>query len=383
MSAEDEEVDIPALVEELRRDAHELRAKLGPTVLPPLEPPADALAAVARETAGDSDPFAVSPAGDRLATELQSLRALADPAGAEIQSHRATAGRAVVAAKKLLRRLLTPILERQAAYNRTAIDALSGVDAALRENATGYRRLGRRLDAMERALASLPAAAEAGAARIDYLDFENAFRGDSAHVRTMLARYLQYFPGPDAGPVLDLGCGRGEFLDLLAERGVTASGVDQDGDMVAACRGRGLDVRLCGLIAALEATPDASLGGVVSFQVVEHLPLVELLQMIVLAHQKVRPGGCFIAETVNPESVITFTRAWSIDPTHRHPLHPLTLRFLVERAGFARSELVYGGEVEPHVLLEGAGDDDAAARNVARLNRFLFGAQDYAVVAFA
>jgi O-antigen chain-terminating methyltransferase len=86
---------------------------------------------------------------------------------------------------------------------------------------------------------------------------------------------------------------------------------------------------------------------------------------------------------VNVQSLIAHTKAWTIDPTHRQPLHPLTLRFLVEQAGFARSEIVYSGELEESVRLESEGEADARARNVAKLNSLLFAPQDYAVVAWA
>ena len=94
-------------------------------------------------------------------------------------------------------------------------------------------------------------------------------------------------------------------------------------------------------------------------------------------------GRPLVAEVPNLTSLLTFTRAWTLDPTHRQALHPQTLAFLAERAGFARVEIAHGGEPEPGLLLEGAGDADPAARNVDRLNRLLLGPQDCAVIAWA
>src|SRR5262249_38401245 len=153
--------------------------------------------------------------------------------------------------------------------------------------------------------------------------------------------------------------------------------------MVESCRERCLDVRLDDLTNALDGIADGSLGGIVCFQVVEHLSLPRLIDLVLLARRKLRSGGCFIAETINPQSLVTFARSWSIDPTHRHPVHPLTLRFIVDTHGFSRSEIVYAGEVAAGDRLEGEGGEDAAARNVARLNALLFAPQDYAVVAWA
>jgi O-antigen chain-terminating methyltransferase len=217
----------------------------------------------------------------------------------------------------------------------------------------------------------------------DYGAFEDRFRGDRAHVRAQLASYLTYFPTSAAGPVVDLGCGRGEFLELLRDAGIAAWGVEADARRAAACGALGLDVRTGDALQVLEELADGSLGGVVSFQVVEHLTLGKIVRLLAVARRKLRPGGCLVFETVNVQSLITFTRAWTIDPSHRQPMHPLTLRFLVEQAGFARCELVYGSPVEDGTALERPASDGATERNVARLNALLFAPQDYAVVAWA
>jgi len=159
--------------------------------------------------------------------------------------------------------------------------------------------------------------------------------------------------------------------------------VDHDERGAAECRSRSLDVRHGDLLQALEDVPDATLGGVVSFQVVEHLPLSKTVHLLAVARRKLRPGGCLVVETVNVQSLITHARSWTLDPSHRQPLHPLTLRFLVDGAGFVRSEIVYSGEVEVETRLEVAESGDVAARNAARLNALVLGPQDYAVVAWA
>src|SRR5262249_31414073 len=148
-------------------------------------------------------------------------------------------------------------------------------------------------------------------------------------------------------------------------------------------RAQGLDVRLGDALFALESAADGSLGGVVSFQVVEHLSLWKVARLVRFARQKLRRGGCFIAETVNVASLFALTNRWRLDPTHRQPLHPLTLRFLAERAGFAEVELVFAGDVEPGTRLEEGRDEDRETRNARRLNALVYAAQDYAVVARA
>jgi len=371
------EIDVEVLVAELRQEAAALREKIGPTGLPPEEDRDAALLAVtAGRGVADVGGFARLVEASRLA----SLSALADPGDVEFQSHRVRLGRGVVVAKQILRRLLTPILDRQAAFNRATVQAF----AALEEE------LGLRLQAIERRLIALEEGARgegvggaSAAAAFDYAAFEDRFRGGEEHVRTQLRRYLAYFPTPASGPVVDLGCGRGEFLDLLREVGVVAWGVEADERRAGRCRARALDVRTGDALERLEAVEEGSLGGVVSFQVVEHLGLAKTIRLLEVARRKLRSGGCLVVETVNVESLITFSRAWTIDPSHRQPLHPLTLHFLVEQAGFARCEIIFGSPVEQATALEPTGGDDAAARNVERLNRLVYAPQDYAVVAWS
>lgn len=372
------EVDVDALIAELRREAADLRATLGPSVLPPEEDRAAALRAVT--TAGGDAP-ALGGFGRLVeASRLASLGALADPGDVDFHSHRVRLGRAVIVVKQVLRRLLTPILDRQGAFNRATVQAFAALEEELGQRLQGIER---RLIALEEAVAAPEARDAVAAVSFDYGAFEDRFRGDRDHVRAQLARYLAYFPTAGAGPVVDLGCGRGEFLELLRDAGVGGWGVEADARRAADCRARGLDVRTGDALQALEAVADASLGGIVSFQVVEHLTLGKTVRLLAVARRKLRHGGCLIVETVNVQSLVTFARSWTIDPSHRQPVHPLTLRFLVEQAGFARSELVYGSPVEPGTALEPAGGGDAAERNVARLNDLLYAPQDYAVVAFA
>ncbi|MEW6272563.1 MAG: class I SAM-dependent methyltransferase [Thermodesulfobacteriota bacterium] len=347
-----------------------------------------ALRALAREKPSDTAPAAELGAARLLdGSRLATLSALADPGDVDFHSHRASIGRGVVAVKRALRRLLTPILDRQAAFNRAAVQSFAALEEELARRLDVVDRqrgqIERRLLVAEEVLGRGGAQDVPVPVTFDYAAFEDAFRGSRDHVRAQLERYVVHFVPPPTEPVVDLGCGRGEFLELLGAAGVPSWGVEQDERRVAEARTRGLDVRRGDVLTALEEVPDGSLGGVVSFQVVEHLPLAKTVRLLAVARSKLRPGGCLIVETVNVQSLITFARAWSIDPSHRQPLHPLTLRFLVEQAGFARTQLVYGGDVEPDVRLEPAGEDAATQRNVARLNALLFAPQDYAVVAFA
>ncbi len=372
-------LDVTALVRELRTQAEELRDRLGASALPAAESRSEVLAAAALEREHtDSEPWGGSTS--RAVVKVEHLSALADPGDAEIHSHRVGLGRAVITAKRLLRRLLTPVLDRQAAYNRAVIQSLADLESDVAGRITSLRR---HLLALEAALEASPSLGAGMAEAFDYAAFEEAFRGPRDRVREAQRRYLAYFSSPESGPVVDLGCGRGEFLELLRAAGVGAWGVESNPALVELARAARLDVHHDDLTHALEGVADASLGGVVCFQVVEHLSLPRLVELLALARRKLRPAGCLIAETVNVQSLFTLAHAWTIDPTHRQPLHPLTLRFLADQAGFARSELVFSGEVDESARLEDPGGDDPASRNVRRLNELLYGAQDYAVVAWA
>ena len=165
-----------------------------------------------------------------------------------------------------------------------------------------------------------------------YRSFEDVFRGPEDRVRAGQEPYLEILG--DRRPVLDAGCGRGEFLDLLRERGIPVLGVDSDPDMVAAARERGHDEVVEGdLVELLESRPDGELGAIFSAQVVEHLPYRELVRFIALARAKLAPGGVFVAETVNPHAPHALKTFWT-DPTHHHPLFPEVMLALCRTAGF-------------------------------------------------
>jgi SAM-dependent methyltransferase len=181
----------------------------------------------------------------------------------------------------------------------------------------------------------------------DYVAFEDVFRSSEDVIRDRQRPYLPLLD--QRQPVLDAGCGRGEFLELLRGAGVPARGVDLDPGMVARARAKGLDVEQGDLVAHLERVADGSLGVVFAAQVVEHLPYRELLAFLRLAYQKLQPGGLLIAETVNPHHAGTLKSFWT-DPTHQHPIFPEVLLNLVRGIGFSSAYVFHPG---------GTGDVDA------------------------
>jgi 2-polyprenyl-3-methyl-5-hydroxy-6-metoxy-1,4-benzoquinol methylase len=218
-----------------------------------------------------------------------------------------------------------------------------------------------------------------------YVGFEDQFRGLPDTIRQNLSSYLPLFAG--ATDVLDIGCGRGEFLELLREQGVTARGIDLNDSMVEVCRAHGLQADTADAVAYLHAQPDESLGGLFAAQVVEHLEPAYLTSLIDAAFAKLRPGSPIVFETINPACWFAFFESYVRDITHVRPLHPDTLKFLLVAAGFQRLEIQYRAPYPDHEKLQpvhGLPIDAAEAlnANAAKLNSLLFTHLDYAAIAY-
>jgi O-antigen chain-terminating methyltransferase len=382
-------------------------------------------------------------AGEGPASELAAhhayLRGHWDAKACEVDSHRGgAAGRLVAGAKRLMHRLTRPylnvVLARQTRFNDRLVALLNVLlpqhESLLARERQSELRLdagealdresGARLTALERQLYSGTAQTEALLARLQriveeqsraglvspgaaaavaearvagrgasYLAFEDQHRGPREEIKRRQAVYLPHFrSGVGSGtPLLDLGCGRGEFLELCREAGLPARGVDVSPAMVAACRELGLDVAEADGLAHLRTLPPASLGGILLSQVIEHLGLDQLTELVALCAEKLVPGGALIAETVNPESLSTFAGAFYVDLTHTKPVHPEAASFLWRWAGLGDVQVLYLSPVPADQRLEPLpGGADAPAwvgvfnRNVDRLNRLVYGPLDYAVV---
>jgi SAM-dependent methyltransferase len=222
-----------------------------------------------------------------------------------------------------------------------------------------------------------------------YVGFEDQFRGSREEIRGRLESYLPVFAG--ASDVVDVGCGRGEFLELLAAAGVRGRGIDINHEMVELCRAHGLDVSEADAVGYLSTLPDASIGGLLAAQVVEHLQPDYLLAFLELAFHKLRPGGRIVLETLNPACWIAFFESYIRDITHVWPLHPETLKYLVLASGFGRADIEYRSPVPANDRLQrlavpAAADTtladlvEAINGNTEKLNARIFTHLDYAVI---
>lgn len=222
--------------------------------------------------------------------------------------------------------------------------------------------------------------------QFDYLLFENRFRGSNDDIRNRQLKYLTYFE--NKANILDIGCGRGEFLELLLNSNITAKGIDMTDEMVEYCQHLGLPVENQDAIEYLQQQTDNSIGGIFLGQVIEHIPFDSIIRLVELAWKKLMPGSYLIMETPNPQTLAIFNRSFYMDPTHEKPVHPLTIQFLTESVGFRESKLLYSGRVEKEASLPHIQSSEGSILNlqeindsIDRLNDLLFGDQDYALIA--
>jgi O-antigen chain-terminating methyltransferase len=319
--------------------------------------------------------------GQLLAARHRGERLWAVSADRPLERRPGPKGWVALPVKKLLRPLLRwyvePLAHEQRMFNDVVLKMVDGileeVDRGERSRAEALWHLGEleeRLLRVERrggdAAPASVAAQPAAAAVPDYFAFEARMRGSIADVRERQRPYVDDFR--DAAPVLDIGCGRGEFLGLLREAGIEAKGVDADADMVAYASGEGLEVEQADALAYLDAQPRGELGGIFMAQVVEHLPPPQLFRLLELSARGLRPGGVLVAETINPLSPLAL-RSYFADLTHAQPLVPETLALLAKQAGFR--------EVETRYLNAPRHADDVDER----IREVLFAPLDYAIVA--
>lgn len=221
---------------------------------------------------------------------------------------------------------------------------------------------------------------------LDYFGFENRFRGSQEEIKQRQKRYVEYFAGRE--PILDMGCGRGEFLELLRAAGVHATGLDVNPDMFLHCREKGLNVVQSDVFTYLGSLPGESLGGIFSAQMIEHFPPEEIIRLVRLCQSKLKPNGVIILETVNPQCLTTLARAFYLDFSHRWPCHPEAMRFLLESIGFSDIRLEFSAPVDPGIKIPILQKTDLFGKDTERFNRaaallneLIFGYQDYAIIA--
>lgn len=211
-----------------------------------------------------------------------------------------------------------------------------------------------------------------------YIDFENAFRGTREDITERLTVYLPYLDkliGDATAHLVDIGCGRGEWLALMGQHGIQATGVDLNRDMVQACLDQGFDAQCTDALHYLRQQPQGSLAAVTGFHIIEHLPFKLLLSLFDAALRALRPGGLVIFETPNPENLVVGACYFYSDPTHNSPIVPGVAHFMARQRGFDQVEIL---PLHPYPDSYFLPEDSELAK---RFNRAFYGPQDYAILA--
>ena len=315
---------------------------------------------------------------------LEAAQGRDQQAASELRAVIGLLQRSVTVVEREVERALAEAAPRAAASKQRAESVGGRPEARASSQAAGQAAA-----ASEAAIVQLAGSAVAA---YKYVGFEDAFRGSPEQIRERLSAYLPLFSG--ASDVLDFGCGRGEFLDLLGEGGISAQGVDINHEMVEICRARGLHVAEGNGLAYLEGLPDGALGGLFASQVVEHLQPDQLLRLVSVAFHKLRPGATVALETINPACWFAFFESYLRDLTHVRAVHPDTLKYLLRASGFQQIEVRFLAPVAEcdklqayRIAAEELASDPVADlaetfnANVDKMNSLIFTYLDYAAIA--
>jgi SAM-dependent methyltransferase len=342
-----------------------------------------------------------------------------------ISSHRPIVGRVLVKGRELVqgefRRYIDPVISSQAEFNRRVgkiLDELNRniemirpkmeeeIDHAkeeidksvkdqirdellkLNEDIANKTWLAGILDRGLKAYTNMPISLTEQDRDLNYFIFEERFRGTREDIKQRQLAFVKFFAG--CKNVLDIGCGRGEFLELLRENDIGGHGIDIDVNMIDYCRSRGLDVDQIDAVSYLEKVNDKSLDGIILDQVIEHLDPSYLLKLLGLCYSKLIYGYYIVIETVNPLSLFSFINFY-IDMSHKQPIHPKTIEFLMRSVGFREIEMKFTSPVADEARLRKLnleanatdGEKTLAATynyNIDALNNILYGPQDYAIL---
>ncbi|HJF41457.1 MAG TPA: class I SAM-dependent methyltransferase [[Clostridium] spiroforme] len=311
----------------------------------------------------------------------------------ELHSNRKYIGKTIIFIKKAVRKLITifggwyifPVLEQQTKYNAELIKTVGSLRKLVYQMQEEMQTLKEDINYLKNLLnINYDYREIKDGLKIDYFGFENQYRGPREMVLKNQEHFVDYYRNK-RGIILDIGCGRGEFLEVMKSNGIPAVGVDMYEPFVKFNKEIGLDARLEDGITHLMNLADDSVGGVFMSHVVEHLNSDYILKLIPLAYQKMEKGAYFILQTPNPESLFTFIDFY-IDIEHRKPVHFKTLEFFFKQAGFSEVKRFDPPETkfkEVVTYIDGENLKNVQAFNngMGNLNQYLTGYQDYVLIA--
>ncbi|MBP5492306.1 MAG: class I SAM-dependent methyltransferase [Clostridiales bacterium] len=284
--------------------------------------------------------------------------------GHPLESHRKFIGKFIVIVRRFFRKMICPIIQ-------PLLDDQNAFNAAATEEIAHLHRL---IEMQNNNVYDV----------VDYDQFEGYFRGDEASIRVRQEEYIPYLK--EKKEVIDLGCGRGEFLELLRDYGLHGIGVETYTKFYEECRAKGMDVRKMDALEYMQSLPAESVDAVVGFQLIEHLKPAYLLNLCKTCYEKLEKDGVVIFETPNPTCLSTYTNAFYMDMTHEKPVHPKTMKFIMETAGFTDVTILYTKQSRIPYSLPLLADGEVANTKevndgIYLLSELIWGSQDYAVIA--
>ncbi|MCX6776175.1 MAG: class I SAM-dependent methyltransferase [Candidatus Micrarchaeota archaeon] len=321
-----------------------------------------------------------------LERELASINANWDVENKtyRISSHRKLMGPLLVKGRELVhgevQRYVRPILWKQTEFNTSTMRILNRFSKTIPE-------IKKQVDEQSANLSQTREDKDERA-DINYLEFENKFRGKEDDIKNKQEFYTKYFKSRKN--VLDIGCGRGEFLELLKEKGVRATGIDNNKGMVYLCRKKGLNVIMSDAVEYLQSIPNSSIDGIFISHVLEHFKPKKIVEFIKLANKKLKNGSYLVIGTPNPLSFFSLSH-FSTDPSHVNPLNPLLMEFLLSSSGFNEVNVMFHSPTPEELQLKKIKENKKMTEfereftkvynaNVEKLNSTIYGYQDYTIV---
>ena len=296
--------------------------------------------------------------------------------------------------RKLTRWYITPMMQDQITFNSYAVRSINNLNKQMEKQ---NERLEKLLDKKAEEIKVLLSEKEVRIKKLeeiekendfdmDYLAFEDKYRGSEESIQKLQEKFVRLYAGKDN--ILDIGCGRGEFIKTLLNSGKQyVFGMDINPQMVEKCKKDGLSVELRDGVSYLYDNDNLNLGGIFSSQVIEHLKPSQIVKLIKGAYKNLQEGSPLILETINPMALVTQTMAYTLDLTHRQYVHPFTIEMLLKEHGFKKVEFIYSSpvDIEAPVLKDNDMDPKELEKyneKIRRMHEMLFGYQDYAVIAW-
>lgn len=296
--------------------------------------------------------------------------------------------------RKLTRWYITPMMQDQITFNSYAVRSINNLNKQMeKQNERLEKLLDKKaeeikvlLNEKEVRIKKLEEIEKENDFDMDYLTFEDKYRGSEESIQKLQEKFVRLYAGKDN--ILDIGCGRGEFIKTLLNAGKQyVFGMDINPQMVEKCKKDGLSVELRDGVSYLYDNDNLNLGGIFSSQVIEHLKPSQIVKLIRGAYKNLQEGSPLILETINPMALVTQTMAYTLDLTHRQYVHPFTIEMLLKEHGFKKVEFIYSSpvDIEAPVLKDNDMDPKELEKyneKIRKMHEMLFGYQDYAVIAW-